>query len=69
MFLTRIKNKTKDAQGIKITDSLSDLAIQADILFLAVKPQDFDGVLTELKDKNRGKADYFHCRRDNHFLY
>ena len=49
------KNKTKDAQGIKITDSLSDLAIQADILFLAVKPQDFDGVLTELKDKTAGK--------------
>ena len=49
------KNKTKAAQGIKITDSLVDLAVQSDILLLAVKPQDFDGVLTELKDKTAGK--------------
>lgn len=49
------KNKTKDAQGIKALDSLADLAVQADILLLAVKPQDFDGVLTELKDKTAGK--------------
>ena len=49
------KNKTKDVQGIKIADNLSDLANQADILLLAVKPQDFDSVLTELKDKIAGK--------------
>jgi len=49
------KNKTKDVQGIKIADNLSDLANQADILLLAVKPQDFDSVLTELKDKTEGK--------------
>lgn len=49
------KNKTKDAQGIKALDSLVDLAAQADILLLAVKPQDFDGILTELKDRSAGK--------------
>lgn len=49
------KNKTKAAQGIKALERLADLAVQADILLLAVKPQDFDGVLTELKDKTAGK--------------
>lgn len=49
------KNKTKDAQGMKIADSLRDLANQADIVLLAVKPQDFDSVLTELKHKTTGQ--------------
>ena len=35
------KNKTKAAQGIKITDSLVDLAIQADILLFGGKTAGF----------------------------
>jgi pyrroline-5-carboxylate reductase len=38
-----------------IADRLKDLADQCDIIILAVKPQDFEGVLNEIKGQVKGK--------------
>jgi pyrroline-5-carboxylate reductase len=44
------KEKTKNIFGINVADNLADLANQADVIILAVKPQDFDAVLNEMKN-------------------
>lgn len=43
------KTKTNNLQKINITETLADLADKADVVILAVKPQDFDAVLAEIK--------------------
>lgn len=43
------KNKTKNISGIQTAKDNADLVNKADIIILAVKPQDFDGVLDEIK--------------------
>ncbi len=44
------KNKTLNAAGLQVAQSIQDLAKNVDTLILAVKPQDFDMVLNEIKD-------------------
>lgn len=43
------KNKTAGLKGVSISGSIQDLIKNADVLLLAVKPQDFDSVLREIK--------------------
>lgn len=43
------KEKTKNLIGIKVTDSIAELVKCSDVLILAVKPQDLNEVLNELK--------------------
>jgi pyrroline-5-carboxylate reductase len=43
------KEKTKNLKDIKVTDTLVSLVEQSDVVILAVKPQDYDVVLHELK--------------------
>jgi pyrroline-5-carboxylate reductase len=45
------ETKTKDLSGIKAAKDIADLVKSADVIILAVKPQDFDAVLTEIKGK------------------
>lgn len=47
------KSKIQYLSGIQATNSIADLVSKVDAVVLAVKPQDFDAVLDELK----GKAD------------
>lgn len=49
------KNKLLNLPGIKIAKDIRDLAAQADTIILAVKPQDFDHVLRELKNLANAK--------------
>lgn len=49
------KEKTKGLSGIKIESSVVDLANEADVIILAVKPQDFSLVLEEIKDLAKDK--------------
>jgi len=44
------KNKTRGLSGIKIAQASADLAKNSDVLILAIKPQDFEGLLVEIKD-------------------
>lgn len=44
------RNKTKDLKEIKVSNSVKDLVINSDTVILAVKPQDFSGILEEIKD-------------------
>ncbi len=44
------KNKTKNLPGIKVADNSVDLVNKVDTVIVAVKPQDFDTVLGEIKD-------------------
>lgn len=44
------KTKTNNLQKINITETLADLVDKADVVILAVKPQDFDAVLAEIKE-------------------
>lgn len=44
------KNKTRGLAGIKIAQASADLAKNSDVLILAIKPQDFEGLLVEIKD-------------------
>ena len=44
------KNKTRNLSGIEVANSPEDLVNKVDTLILAVKPQDFDTVLNEIKD-------------------
>lgn len=55
LVFDRDKNKTKDNPRIQLADSLSDLLKQAQVIILAVKPQDFRAVLTQIKDRTREK--------------
>jgi len=41
--------KTKKISGIKVAGSVTELAAAADAIILAIKPQDFDSLLSELK--------------------
>lgn len=42
-------NKTRNLVGIKVADNIIDLLNKVDTTILAVKPQDFDAVLGEIK--------------------
>jgi pyrroline-5-carboxylate reductase len=43
-------SKTKNILNAKVTGSVVDLINNVDVVFLAVKPQDFDAVLNEIKN-------------------
>lgn len=43
------REKIKDALGLKVADSIRDLAVNVRVIILAVKPQDFETVLNEIK--------------------
>lgn len=49
------KNKTRGLSGIKVVANIIDLVKKVDTVILAVKPQDFDGVLGEIKNWTQGK--------------
>lgn len=49
------KNKTKNLLDINIADNAVDILNKVDIVILAVKPQDFDAILNEIKDYIREK--------------
>ncbi|MGA2774626.1 MAG: pyrroline-5-carboxylate reductase [Candidatus Omnitrophota bacterium] len=42
--------KTRNLKNVKVFDNILDLAEKADILILAVKPQDFDTLLKDIKE-------------------
>ncbi|MDD5432199.1 MAG: pyrroline-5-carboxylate reductase [Candidatus Omnitrophica bacterium] len=42
-------NKTKDLLGIKVSQSVKDLVNGVNVIIIAVKPQDFSGILEEIK--------------------
>jgi pyrroline-5-carboxylate reductase len=50
------KEKTKDLLGIVAADSVKDLLNKVNIVILAVKPQDFDVLLDEIKIYAKGKV-------------
>jgi pyrroline-5-carboxylate reductase len=47
--------KTKDVKGITVVGSIRELIGKAGIIILAVKPQDFDALLDEIKDLSKDK--------------
>lgn len=49
------KNKTDKASGLKVTESIHDLVNNVKTIILAVKPQDFRGVLNEIKGYVKNK--------------
>lgn len=49
------KNKIRDLSGIQIAQDLADLVSKVDSIILAIKPQDFDEVLNEIKDYTKDK--------------
>jgi len=49
------KNKTKKLSGIYVTDNILDLLRKVETVILAVKPQDFDSILNEIKNNIEGK--------------
>ena len=49
------KEKTKGLTEINVADDIAELVNKVDIVVLAVKPQDFDIVLNEVKDYARRK--------------
>ncbi len=49
------RNKTVSLQGIVLADSIAGLIAQAEAIVLAVKPQDFDPVLKEIKNSGKRK--------------
>jgi pyrroline-5-carboxylate reductase len=49
------KSKTTNLKGIKAADNIADLLSQVKVAILAVKPQDFDLVLSEVADCIEGK--------------
>ncbi|MFH1578074.1 MAG: pyrroline-5-carboxylate reductase [Candidatus Omnitrophota bacterium] len=49
------KNKTENLSGIDISDNVVDLVKGADVIVLAAKPQDFDALLSEIKQCIKGK--------------
>jgi len=48
--------KTKNAAGLTVLGSIEDIIDAADTLIIAVKPQDFDSVLEELRGKTVHKV-------------
>ncbi len=49
------KNKTQNFTGIKLAKNIKDLVTRVDVIILAVKPQDFDSILSEIKDYAQDK--------------
>jgi pyrroline-5-carboxylate reductase len=49
------RTKTKDLKGIELTSSAQELVENTDVIILAVKPQDFDALLGEIKEYIKGK--------------
>ena len=49
------KNKAANLKGMDVVDNTADLIKQADVVILAVKPQDFDELLKEIKDYVKDK--------------
>jgi len=49
------KNKTQKLFGVDVTDTILDLVNKSDVIILAVKPQDFDSVLNEIKGYLNGR--------------
>ncbi len=47
--------KTKDSRGIEIKDNVVDLVKVADVIILAMKPQDFESALSEIREYVDGK--------------
>ena len=47
--LDKDSNKTQGLEGVSIAQNLQALLTSSDTLILAIKPQDFDGVLNEIK--------------------
>jgi pyrroline-5-carboxylate reductase len=47
--------KLKDAQGLTVCASLSLVVEKSEAIILAVKPQDFDGLLSEIKSATKGQ--------------
>ena len=43
------KNKTKSLEGLKVAKNITDAIKQTDVVILAIKPQDFDSVLGQIK--------------------
>jgi pyrroline-5-carboxylate reductase len=48
-------NRTRDLSGIRLAKDSIDLLKQAETVILAVKPQDFENLLNEIKDSVGGK--------------
>ena len=49
------KNKTADLTGVKVVDNILNLVKQAEVIMLAIKPQDMNSVLNEIKDYVKDK--------------
>lgn len=49
------EQKTKDARGVTVAGNIAGLVQQSDVVMLAVKPQDFDTVLNEVKSMVKDK--------------
>jgi len=49
------EQKTKDTRGVRVAGDIPGLVQQSDVVILAVKPQDFDIVLNEIKSMVKDK--------------
>lgn len=49
------ENKTRDLSGVNVVKNIEELVKQTDTIILAVKPQDFDSVLSKIKPYVRKK--------------
>jgi pyrroline-5-carboxylate reductase len=49
------KNKTQNLRDIQLANNTLDLVSKVDIVIIAVKPQDFNAVLNEIKDNLKDK--------------
>ena len=45
------REKARDTYGIQITDSNLEVVEKSEVIVLAVKPQFYESVITEIKDK------------------
>ena len=45
------KNKTRDSKGVQVTADIESLAKEADVVVVAVKPQEIDGALKSIKQR------------------
>lgn len=51
----RDRSKTQDVEGLNITRDVAEILSRADTIMLAVKPQDFEAVIGEIKSRARDK--------------
>jgi len=49
------KEKTRELSGIEVSYSILELIKNVDVIILAIKPQDFEDLLNEIKPNIRGK--------------